>query len=312
MDTQEPGGALGHSLMPHGGWGGMWGYLTWMVILIPLLGCATTGSTFGAGVGDRVLDGPPYYNGLRSLPLAGRVAHFPIDYQSGAEQEAIFEPAGGAGTPIAALLDDMNAFLDELRGAPSITVPSGRHALAPDVTFSCEPRGVESCELAWDRDGDDRRSMLLAVRRPSQAWIETNDRTLDEAGAQYVLVITLEIANYPVYQKNWRGDKVVRLGTGHSQKVPWITSLDQPVQVLQLTGALIDREGRAARIGAEGLIARRTNILLTAVGAQELISDADIERLVRYRRLDLSGEPLAWQVSINNLVKQLTGEGVLR
>ncbi|HZA51832.1 MAG TPA: hypothetical protein VE549_13900 [Myxococcaceae bacterium] len=34
--------------------------------------------------------------------------------------------------------------------------------------------------------------------------------------------------------------------------LPWLTSLETPVSVLQLTGALIDRSGQAVRIGAEG------------------------------------------------------------
>lgn len=312
MNESDTGGPLGYSVAHAGGWGGLWGYLTWVAILLPMLGCATTGSTLGAGVGDRTFDGPPYYNGSRALALAGPVAHFPITYQKGAGQEPNFEPDGAAGTPVATLLDEMNAFLDELRGSVSIAAPSGRNAVPPDVGFSCDARGFASCEATLAGDNGDRRSMLLRVGRPSPAWIETSDRALHAAGADYAMVITLEIGEYHVHQRNWRGDKEVRLGTGHAAKVPWLTSLDQPVQVLQLTGALIDRQGHAIRIGAEGLIARRTNILLGALGAQELISDADVERLAKHRRLDLAGGPLAWQVALNNLVKQLTGEGIIR
>jgi hypothetical protein len=84
----------------------------------------------------------------------------------------------------------------------------------------------------------------------------------------------VEIGQYWPHQRNLRGDKEVRLGTGHAVRVPWLTALDQPVQVLQLTGALVDPSGRAERVGAEGLVARRTNLLLLSVGVFELLTDA--------------------------------------
>jgi hypothetical protein len=120
-------------------------------------------------------------------------------------------------------------------------------------------------------------------------------------------VITLEIGQYWTHQKNWRGSKEVRLGSGNSEDVPWLTSLDQPVQVLQLTGALVGADGRAVRIGAEGMLPRRTNIVLGGFGAQELITVQDVERLRTMRRDDLPGEPLVWQVALANLVAELTG-----
>jgi hypothetical protein len=89
--------------------------------------------------------------------------------------------------------------------------------------------------------------------------------------------------------------------------VPFLTSLDTPAQVLQLTGALIDRDGSAIRIGAEGLFARRTGVLVTSLGAQELLTDEDIERVRTGRRDELPGRPLVWQAALRNLVAELTG-----
>lgn len=40
------------------------------------------------------------------------------------------------------------------------------------------------------------------------------------------------------------------------------------MNVLQLTGALIDRDGKAVRIGAEGMLARRTRLLVSSIGGQ--------------------------------------------
>jgi hypothetical protein len=62
------------------------------------------------------------------------------------------------------------------------------------------------------------------------------------------------------------------------------------------------------RIGAEGLLARRTNLLAGAVGARRLVTDEDIEALLTSRREDLNGQPLVWKVAMRNLVAGLIGQ----
>jgi hypothetical protein len=79
------------------------------------------------------------------------------------------------------------------------------------------------------------------------------------------------------------------------------------VAVLQLTGALVDESGKAIRIGAEGFYARRTPLLVSAMGAQSLLSDEDATAARALRRDDLPGQPLAWQVAMRELVAGLTG-----
>jgi hypothetical protein len=269
--------------------------------------CATAGATLNSGVGDRLLDEAPYYAG-RGAPVPGAaVAHLPIIYQRGAAQEEIFDPAAGAGTPMAALLREMNGYLDSLGTVVDVDAAGLPVRGGPDVHFGCEQTPLGDC----DSEGRDisvqgKPWMRLAVTRPSEAWTRAARRGLDEAGADYVLVITLEVGQYWTHQRNFRGDKEVRLGTGHSARVPWLTSLDQPVQVLQLTGALVGRDGRALRIGAEGLLARPTPLLASAVGAQGLIGDEHVHRLRTSRRTDLPGEPLVWKAALDHLLAELT------
>jgi hypothetical protein len=268
--------------------------------------CATAGATLNSGVGDRLMDEAPYYAGRWGVARDARVAHLPISYQRGAAHEAIFDPEGGPGTPVAELLREMNAYLDSL-GVSSRLVGEIPRRGVPDVQFGCEQtphgecasesRAVSVAGKPW---------MRLAVARPSERWIAAARGAMDDAGADYALVITLEVGQYWAHQRNFRGDKEVRLGTGHVQRVPWLTSLDQPVQVLQLTGALVGRDGRAVRIGAEGLLARPTPLLASAIGAQGLIGDEHVRRLRTSRRTELAGEPLVWQVALENLVAELT------
>ena len=57
-------------------------------------------------------------------------------------------------------------------------------------------------------------------------------------------------------------------------------------------------------------MAKRTNIALSSIGVQSLISDEDVERLRTLRREDLPGQPLVWQTALRTLVARLAGGGV--
>jgi hypothetical protein len=281
-----------------------------LALLACTAACATTGATLGSGVGDALLEHPPYYAGRPVAADSTRVAHWPLAYQAGGTQSPSFDPPGGSGTPVAALLAEMNAYLDSLGVSSRIAAaPAGT---PPDVRFHCEsdPAGPDDeCkerddERALGRGGE---YMQLSVGRPSKEWVAAADASLAGAGAARGLVLTLEVADYLPRQTGLRGDKSVELGSGYTVALPWLTSLETPVSVLQLTGALVGRDGRAVRIGAEGLLAKRTGLVASALGMQALLSDEDVQRLRSERRDDLPGRPLVWQAALRAMVAQLTG-----
>jgi len=293
----------------------------WAVVLLLLIlgGCASTGSTLGSGVGDRFLARAPYYAGARAAQVAsegGAVGHLPVSFQSGASQPGIFDPA--VGEAMEALLREMNAYLDSL-GLTHRLVDGGRiSAVAhqstrfpPDVQFGCSTvSGDPEDDCALDGDtvlGREHMSMRLAVGRPSGEWVDWIGQVMSDTGTSQTLVISLEVGQYLTRQRGLRGAKEVELGTGNVQALPWLTSLETPVAVLQLTGAVVASDGRAIRIGAEGLLARRTSMRVSALGAQELIGDADVQELRVARRDDLPGAPLAWRAGLQTLVTQLLG-----
>jgi hypothetical protein len=269
-------------------------------------GCATTGATWQSGVADRLLEHPPYAAGA-AVPPSAVIARMPIAYQRGALQPEFFEPSSARGRPMATLITEMNAYFDSLLVGPRITpVSSGT---PPDVRFGCETEPNGDCK---ERDntvplGREGTTMYLAVGRPSGAWIDATRAALEDARATHALVLTIEVGAYLPRQRGWRGDKSVELGTGYTVELPWLTSLETPVSVIQLTGALMGPDGKAVSIGAEGLLARRTSLVLSGFGAQELITDEDVERLRGARRDDLPGKPLVWRVAMRELVANLTG-----
>jgi hypothetical protein len=273
--------------------------------LLTLTACA--GSTIGSGVGDQHLEHPPWYAGDR-VARDTRIAHLPITYQRGSQQDPIFEPAGSPGTPVASLLTEMNRYLDSLAITTRLDA-GGVRGTPPDVMFGCVTDAAGDCvsDPLGEVQDINRRTLRLAVGRPSDAWVESLRSATAATNASRTLLITLEVGQYWTRQRNLRGSKEVELGTGYSVDVPWLTSLETPVTVLQLTGALLAPDGDAIRIGAEGLFARRTRLLVSAVGEQELLSNDDVERLRTLRRTDLAGNPLVWQAALRSLVAELTG-----
>ena len=278
-----------------------------IVLAAATAACATTGATYQSGVGDKTFDRPPFYAGASANTGAPRVAHLAVRYQRGAEQAPIFEPKGGGGTSVAALVADMNAFLDSLGATKRVAATTAEAGTPPNVRFGCPVDAAGDCieEGEANSDGSNRR-LELSVGRPSEDWIAWLGGALDTSADQ-ALVVTLELGQYWPRQKGLSGAKEVQLGTSYSVSVPWLTSLEKPVAVVQLTGALVGKDGKAVRIGAEGMLAKRTNLTLSAVGGQMLVTDDDIAQLRTARREDLPGQPLVWQVALRTLVGQLTG-----
>jgi hypothetical protein len=279
-------------------------------VLLTVAGACATGSTLGSGVGDRVLEHPPFYAGAAVTAAGASIGHLPVAYQRGATQEALFEPASGPGTPTAALLDELTTYLDSLGVTARLAGTGATRGTPPDVQFSCETDPAGDCVVGEGALGRGDIRMRLAVARPSAEWVSWAGPAMDGAGVTGVLVLTLEVGQYRIAQRGLRGDKVVELGTGHTVSLPWVTSLETPVQVLQLTGALIGRDGKAVRIGAEGLLARRTSLPASAVGLQRLLTDDEVAEVRTAHREDLPGRPLAWQVAVRTLVAELTGRPV--
>jgi hypothetical protein len=270
--------------------------------------CASTGSTFRSGVGDRQLEHPPWYAGqmVASLQPAATIVTLPIEFQRGASQSEIFDPASGAGSAVASLLAEINATLDSAFSGKRLAGASGAGFVAPNVYFGCEYDASNDCVQRGDSVlGRRGTTMKLAVERPSAQWIARNAALLDSAGASHALVLTLEVGQYWTRQSGLRGDKSVELGTNHTASLPWVTSLETPVSVLQLTGALIDREGKAVRIGAEGILAVRTPITASGFGMQRLLTAEDVQRARSLRHTDRPGQPLVWRESLCALVQQL-------
>lgn len=290
--------------------------LTACALLPWLAGCAMPGATFGSGVGDAYLREPPWYAGPKTGGTQNGGTAFgvlPVSYQPGTVQPDGFDPALTAD--MQRLLADMSDHLAAMEGARPLlsaqALSSAPVGVPPDVQFHCvvDLGEVleEDCAIAEGQAaGRGILLMRLAVARPSAAWSTWIGGLMDAARVDRVLLVTLETGQYRIRQSGLRGDKHVELGTDHVQNLPWLTSLDAPVSVVQLTGVLWGRDDLAQRIGAEGIIAKRSRFPVSMLGAQELITAEDIALLADFRREDLPGKPLAWITALETLVRSLT------
>lgn len=179
-------------------------------------------------------------------------------------------------------------------GAPRVYVGTAESEYAP-------PEVVDQ-RLASDRFAP----MVLHLQRPSAEWQQQAAALASGQGASYVIAIQLGVSQYA---KGYSGvvSKEVALGTGYRQPIKFLTAEDKPVEVLHLTGVLVDATGRAIRAGAEGVVLRDTPFLAQTVDASRMFDPDELQRVLdRERRTDLPGAPLKLEVALDNLLAQLT------
>jgi hypothetical protein len=147
--------------------------------------------------------------------------------------------------------------------------------------------------------------MVLHLRRPSAAWQQAMSELMARKGANHAVVVSLGVSQYPKGREGVFGKKVV-LGTGHEEPIRFLTAEDKLLEVLQLTGVLVDAQGRVVRAGAEGILARDTPFAAQVFDITKVLDDRTLEQVLTVeRRADLPGNPLKWEVALGNLLAGL-------
>jgi hypothetical protein len=147
--------------------------------------------------------------------------------------------------------------------------------------------------------------MIIHIEKPSKEWKTALTQSLTAVNGNYLLILQLSFDDYPKADEGMFGKKVV-LGTGYEQGLNFLTAMDKPVEVLQLTGLLLDREGNILQAGSEGILAKDTPFSLQIFDIEKEIDKKAIDQLIQNeRREDLPGQPLKWKVAIANLLTNL-------
>jgi len=210
----------------------------------------------------------------------------------------------GEFAPIVAALNGALDGQSCCRLLPAAALPAG----APHVYFGSADGEMAPPE-ARDQvlPHDQFPPMVMHVRRPSAAWQQAMAGLLAREGATHAILVSLGVSQYPKGREGAFGKQVV-LGTGHEEPVRFLTAEDKLLEELQLTGVLVNAQGRVVKAGAEGILARDTPFAAQVFDVEKTLDDRTLQAvLTTERRKDLPGEPMKWQVALDNLLWQLRG-----
>jgi hypothetical protein len=275
-------------------------------VMILLIGCSHL-NAFSSGRTDR-LKGAPFYKTYNKKAVVEKAAAGCAAVGTDELTKSEFSYAGREKA-LQPLADAMNAYLDSLGWSKRIAAESLVEKGAPYVYVgSAEGEGAPP-EAAMQRNEHDKHPpMVIHIRNPSKAWRTAVGTAIQANQVEYLLWIKLGFSEYPKADKGVFGKKVV-LGTGYEAGIKFLSAENKPVEVLQVTGMLLDRNGNIVRAGAEGIIAKDTPFWTQIFDVQQAMNNEALRKLLQdERREDLAGKPLKWQVALRNLAAQLLAQ----
>lgn len=252
------------------------------------------------------LEEAPYYVNVagRPPPRSSCAIAFPVTIDP--EFVHTFGYTGRAGE-----LEPLRAALDERIGSRQGCVRGVREmptaAGAPRVYVGSAESDYAPPDVGDQRlPGERFAPMVLHLARPGTEWRREVGEIVARSGVDFAIVIQVGVSQY---MKGYSGvfRKEVALGTGYREPVRFLTAEDKPVEVLHLTGVLVDGRGKVVRAGAEGIVLRDTPFAAQVVDVERVFDDEQLQRvLTQGRRHDLPGAPLKIDVALDNLIAQLT------
>jgi hypothetical protein len=253
----------------------------------------------------RLGDAPYYVDVVRRPPAPGTCAIvLPATPDPEFAQTFGYEKRAGELEPLIAAV---NARISSKLGCVRAVQEMPASAGAPRVYVGSAESDYAPIDVGDERvPGDRFAPMVLNLARPGTAWRQEVAGILARAGADHAIAIQVGVSQY---MKGYSGvfRKEVALGTGYRKPVKFLTAEDKPVEVLHLTGVLVDARGSAVRAGAEGVVLRDTPFLAQSLEVSRMFDEQELARvLTDERRHDLPGAPLAIDVALDNLLAQLT------
>ena len=236
---------------------------------------------------------------------AGPVVVLPVVMDPELANSLSYGRRAGEFAPIVVALNDAIAGQSCCRLLPAAALPAGApHVYVGSADGELAPPEARDQVLPHDQFPP----MVLHLRRPSAAWQQAMADLLAREGATHAILVALGVSQYPKGREGAFGKKVV-LGTGHEEPVRFLTAEDKLLEVLQLTGVLVNAQGQVVRAGAEGILAQDTPFAAQVIDVEKALDDRTLQAvLTSERRKDLPGEPMKWQAALDNLLWQLRGD----
>lgn len=275
-----------------------------ILTLVLLFSSCATMNKLSTAQTDRLGSAPFYKNYLKfTMTESTVIYHLPVDVSDRYKTDPFHKPRR---TSLQPLVDAMSSYVDSLQWS--------RKLEGDPLTFPGVPRlfvgSSESFDAPADaemmrNENDKYPPMIIHIEKPSKEWKTALTQSLTAVNGNYLLIMQLSFDDYPKADKGMFGKKVV-LGTDYEQGLNFLTAIDKPVEVLQLIGMLLDREGNILRAGTEGILAKDTPFSLQIFDIQKEIDNKAIDQLINNeRREDLPNKPLKWKAAMDNLLKNL-------
>ncbi len=237
------------------------------------------------------------------LTDSDRLVHSTLMFDKEMSEEFFYQ---GREIVLQPLTVAMNQYLDSLAWSQPLTGSVPEKGLPWLFVGSSEAETAPPVTMMMREDHDEYPPMALYLEKPSKAWKQSFAQQMTEQDADFALLMWIGLTEYPKADKGLFKKKVI-LGTDYEHEIRFLSAVDKPVEVLQLTGVLLDKEGNVIRAGAEGFLHEDSPFWVQTLEAGTTIDDNAIENLfTEERREDLPGRPLAWKVAMDNLVTQLT------
>lgn len=277
------------------------------VILLVAVGLLAAGPLCAAVVAEtHRLDGAPYYVDVARPPPAAGVCAITFPVTVDPEFDHTFGYTGRTGelAPLIAMLEQRTGSRQDcVRAVKDTPSPVG----APRVYVGSAESDYAPPDVGDQRvPGDRFAPMVLHLARPGTEWRREVGEIVGREGVGHALLIQLGVSQYV---KGYSGafKKEVVLGTAYREPLRFLTAEDKPVEVLHLTGVLVDGRGHVIRAGAEGIMLLDTPFAAQVVDVERVFDEAELQGvLTRERRHDLPGAPLKIDVALDTLIAQLT------
>ena len=272
-----------------------------MILFVSLMVFINNLSILPSGQTSRLKGAPFYKSYSKQIAVHGAgIGYLPVGIDKMTRDEFHFSGREKMLLPIA---EAMTAYIDSAFGDKFTAIAPLPDKGAPFVYVgSSEGEGAPPAAAEMRLEHDKYPPMIIHIENGSKAWRKALEA---EAQTQYVLAINIGFAHYPKADRGMFGKKVV-LGTGYEHSIRFLSAEDKPVEVLQVTGMLLDREGKILRAGAEGMFHEDSPFWVQVLEMEKSMDDNTLHRILKEeRRDDLPERPLVWQAALKNLLEQL-------
>jgi len=272
-----------------------------ILTLVLLFGSCATMNKLSTAQTDRLGSAPFYKSYLKfAMSDTSVIHHLPVDVSDRYKTDPFHKSRRSSLQPLA---EAMSSYIDSLQRIQKLEADQLSLPGAPRLFIgSSESFDAPSDAEMMRNENDKYPPMIIHIEKPSKEWKTALAQSLTAVNGNYLLIMQLSFDDYPKADQGMFGKKVV-LGTDYEQGLNFLTAIDKPIEVLQLTGMLLDREGNILRAGSEGILAKDTPFSLQIFDIEKEIDKKAIDQLIQNeRREDLPGQPLKWKVAIDNLL----------